>query len=55
MKTWGKCDSEFAIKKSLISNRRKYQKHRNAWVGQADLKKRAELNERNHSGDCQRL
>ena len=27
-KTWEKGDPDFAIKKSLISNRRKYQKHR---------------------------
>ena len=35
-------------------NRKKHQRRRSAWVGQADFGK-LELNNRNHSGNCQRL
>ena len=37
-----------------FENREKHQRRRIAWVGQADFGK-LELNNRNHSGNCQRL
>ena len=43
----------FPVRKNF-ENRQKQQRRRSAWVGQADFGK-IELNNRNHSGNCQRL
>ena len=43
----------FNLEKNL-ENRKIHQRRRSAWVGQADFGK-LELNDRNHSGNCQRL
>ena len=43
----------FKLEKNF-ENRQKHQRRRSAWVGQADFGK-LELNNRNHSGNCQRL
>ena len=43
----------FQVRKNF-ENRQKHQIRRSAWVGQADFGK-LELNNRNHSGNCQRL
>ena len=43
----------FQVRKNF-ENRQKHQRRRSAWVGQADFGK-LELNNRNHSGNCQRL
>ena len=43
----------FQVRKNF-GNRQKHQRRRSAWVGQADFGK-LELNNRNHSGNCQRL
>ena len=43
----------FSVSKNF-ENRQKHQRRRSAWVGQADFGK-IELNNRNHSGNCQRL
>ena len=43
----------FRVRKNF-ENRQKHQRRRSAWVGQADFGK-LELNNRNHSGNCQRL
>ena len=43
----------FPVRKNF-ENRQKHQRRRSAWVGQADFGK-IELNNRNHSGNCQRL
>ena len=43
----------FQVRKNF-ENRQKHQRRRSAWVGQADFGK-LELNNRNHSGNCQGL
>ena len=43
----------FKLEKNF-ENRQKHQRRRSAWVGQADFGK-LELNNRNLSGNCQRL
>ena len=43
----------FQVRKNF-ENRQKHQRHRSAWVEQADFGK-LDLNNRNHSGNCQRL
>ena len=43
----------FQVRKNF-ENRQKHQRRRSAWVGQADFGK-LELNNRNHSGNCQPL
>ena len=43
----------FQVRKNF-ENWQKHQRRRSAWVGQADFGK-LELNNRNHSGNCQRL
>ena len=43
----------FQVRKNF-ENREKHQRRRSAWVGQADFGK-LELNNRNHSGNCQHL
>ena len=43
----------FQVRKNF-ENRQKHHRRRSAWVGQADFGK-LELNNRNHSGNCQRL
>ena len=43
----------FQVRKNF-KNWQKHQRHRSAWVGQVDFGK-LELNNRNHSGNCQRL
>ena len=43
----------FQVRKNF-ENRQKHQRRRSAWVGQADFGK-LELNNRHHSGNCQRL
>ena len=56
----GKCLWEFVYlaveicHRKNFENRQKHQRRRSAWVGQADFGK-LELNNRNHSGNCQRL
>ena len=48
-----KCDPKFSGWKKLCETE-KHQRCRSAWVGQADFGK-LELNNRNHSGNCQCL
>ena len=48
-----KCDPSFQVRKNF-ENRQKHQRRRSAWVGHADFGK-LELNDRNLSGNCQRL
>ena len=48
-----KCDPSFQVRKNF-ENRQKHQRRRSAWVGHADFGK-LELNNRNHSDNCQRL
>jgi len=43
----------FPVRKDF-ENQQKHQRHGSAWVGQADFGK-IELNNRNQSGNCQRL
>ena len=43
----------FQVRKNF-ENWQKHQRRRSAWVGQVDFGK-LELNNRNHSGNCQRL
>jgi len=45
--------STFPVGKNF-KNWPKHQRHRSAWVGQADFRK-LQLNNRNHSGNCQLL
>ena len=50
-----KCDPKFPIRKKFgKSAKKKHQRRRGAWVGQADFGK-LELNNRNHDGNCQLL
>ena len=48
-----KCEPKFSSWKNF-ENPQKHQRRRSAWVGQADFGK-LELNNRNHSGNCQPL
>ena len=43
----------FPVRKNF-ENRQKHQRRRSAWVGQAEFGK-IELNNKDHSGNCQRL
>ena len=51
--TWLSATPSFQVRKNF-ENRQKHQRRRSALVGQADFGK-LELNNRNHSGNCQRL
>ena len=48
-----KCDPKFQVGENF-ENRKKHQTRLSAWVGQVDFGK-LELNNGNHSGNCQRL
>ena len=52
-KTSGTQGTSFQVGKNF-ENRKKHQRRRIAWVGQADFGK-LELNNRNHGGKCQHL